>query len=576
MDNKKVAEVFTEIGNILEIQGENFFKVNAYRKAALTVENFAQDFRKLVKETPVELNNIPGIGKALKEKIIELVETGQCEYHQKLKAGFPAGLLEMLKLRAVGPKKVKLFYTQLAIKTIDELKAAAEKGLLRDLPKMGEKSETEILKAIEEFSQFSQDRTLIHDALEEAEAYIEYMRGCPEIEKIQYAGSLRRAKESIGDIDILVTVKDTEASKDTVMGHFVSYAEVMNVIAEGDTKSSVILESGIQVDLRVLPMESFGAALHYFTGSKDHNIKMRDIAKKRGMKVNEYGLFEGDKMLAGETEEEMFKQLDLPWIPPEMRQNKGEFEYAIKHGKVPNLIQLEDIRGDLHNHSNYSDGKNTIIEMAEAFAGRGYEYFAMTDHSAMMGVTGGMGVDDINRQWKEIDELNEDFAGRIRILKGCEVDILKDGSLDFGDEVLKELDVVIISAHMHNRLSAEEQTTRLIRAIENPYSRILGHPTGRLINQRPEMEFDMEKVIEACIENGVILEINSNPKRLDLAGKYVRIAKDMGAIFAINTDAHSLANQAFMKFGVGVARRGWLEAEDVINTYSLKELLKVL
>lgn len=571
MDNKAIASIFDEMGNILEIQGADFFRVNAYRKAALTIQNLPTDLRQMVYKNPQDIDKIPGIGKVLKDKIIELVQTGKCKEHEEMKKGFPEGLLEMMNLRGVGPKKVKLFYSELRITTIKQLKDAAEKHLIRVLPKMGEKSEEEILKAIEEYSNFSMDRHLISEALQEAERYIEYMRTLKQIRHIQYAGSLRRWQETIGDIDILVTCKNAEKDYKNVMSHFVKYGEVLNVVAEGETRSSVILESGMNVDLRVVNDESFGAALHYFTGNKEHNVRIRDLAKRKGLKVNEYGVFKGEKIIAGKAEEEIFKAVGLPFIIPELRKNDGEIEYGLKHKKFPKFIELSDIKADLHSHSTYSDGKNTIVEMAEAFIKKGYEYFAITDHSSIMGVTGGMGTTDIKRQWKEVDELNKKLKGKIKILKGCEVDILKDGSLDFSDEVLKQLDVVIISAHMFNRLDADEQTKRLIAAIENKYSMIMAHPTGRLINKRAEMEFDMEKVLDACKANKVAVEINSNPMRLDLTDKYVRIAKEKGLKFVIDTDAHSTDNPDFMKFGIGIARRGWLEKNDVLNTLSLKE-----
>lgn len=565
MDNKGIAQVFEEIGNMLDINGADFFRVNAYRKATLTIANLPIDLRQVVEKNPQELDKIPGIGKALKEKIIELVQTGKCSEHEKMKKDFPPGLLEMMNLRGVGPKKIKLFYSQLGIVNIKQLKEAAEKHKLRDLEKMGEKSENEILKAIEELGIFSSSRHLIGEALQEAERYVEYMKKFPEVGHVQYAGSLRRWQETIGDIDILVTVKNAEKSHDKVMRHFTSYKEILNVTAAGETRSSVVLQSGVQVDLRVVAEESFGAALHYFTGDKSHNVHIRDLAKKRGLKVNEYGVFKGKKMIAGKKEDEIFKAVGLPFIIPEIRKNDGEIEYGLKHKNFPKFIELKDIKADLHSHSNYSDGDNSIEEMAEVFMARGYEYFAVTDHSSLVRVATGMGTKEIKKQWQEISELNQKFKGKIKILKGCEVDILKDGGLDFGDEILKELDVVIISAHMFNRMSADDQTKRLITAIENPYSMILAHPTGRLINKRAEMEFDMEKVIEACVQSKVALEINSNPNRLDLTDKYVRIAKAKGAKFVIDTDAHSIDHPEYMKFGVGMARRGWLTKDDVLN-----------
>lgn len=569
MDNKKIAEVFEEIANILDIKGADFFRVNAYRKATRIIEGSSMDLRKIVDINPKELMEIPGIGKDLASKITELVLTGHCKEHEKLKKVFPEGLLEMLRLRGVGPKKVKLFYSALKITTIRELKEAAEKGLLHDLEKMGEKSEKDLLEAINEYSHFSHSRSLINAALQEAGHIIEYMKKCKEVKKIEYAGSLRRQKETIGDIDILVTVKDGTKNAGKVIKHFVEYGDVINVVAEGDTKSSVILDSGIDVDLRVVEEESFGAALHYFTGSKEHNIRVRDLAKKKGLKVNEYGVFKGEKLVAGKTEEEIFQSVGLPFIIPEIRENSGEIEYGLDKKKFPQFIELKDIKGDLHSHTNYSDGKNSIEEMAQTFMSRGYEYFAVTDHSSVMGITGGMGKKDITKQWKEIDKLNKKLGGKFQIFKGVEVDILKDGSLDFDDDVLKELDIVIISAHMYSRLPEDQQTKRLIAAIENKYAKILGHPSGRLINKRAEMEFDMEKIIDACVKNGVILEINSSPSRLDLIDKYIRIARDKGAKFSINTDSHSIEHPDLIELGVGVARRGWLEAKDVINTLSL-------
>ncbi|MDA1060733.1 MAG: DNA polymerase/3'-5' exonuclease PolX [bacterium] len=569
MDNKTIASVFDEMGNILEIQGADFFRVNAFRRAALTIGNLAMDLRQMVDENPVDIIKIPGIGNALRDKIVELVETGVCKEHEDMKKGFPKGLLEMLKLRGLGPKKVKLFYSSLKITTIKQLKDAAKKHLLRDLERMGEKSEMDILQAIDEYSKFSTDRHLINEAQQEAYRYIEYMRKCGDVKKIEFAGSLRRRKETIGDIDILVTVKDPLKSHKKVIDHFVAYDEVLNVVAQGDTKSSVILQSGIDVDLRVVAEESFGAAMHYFTGNKEHNIRMRTLAIRKNLKLNEYGLMKGSKIVAGKNEEEIFETLGVPYIEPELRKNDGEVEYALKHKKMPKLIKLKDIKGDLHTHSTYSDGKNTLEEMAKSFISLGYEYFAATDHSSIMGITGGMGSSDIKKQWKEIDLLNKKLP--IKILKGCEVDILKDGSLDFGDDILKELDVVIISAHMFGRLDEDIQTKRLISAIENPYSKILGHPTGRILNKRPEMKFDMGKIIDACVANKVALEINSNPNRLDLPDKYARIAKEKGAKFVINTDAHDIYNPSFMALGVGIARRSWLNKEDVLNTGSFKE-----
>jgi DNA polymerase (family 10) len=397
------------------------------------------------------------------------------------------------------------------------------------------------------------------------------MENCTDIKQIKYAGSLRRKSETIGDIDILVTVKDSLRSRENVFNHFIKYGEIHNVISRGETKSSVILKSGIDVDLRVVPEESFGAALHYFTGDKQHNIKIRDIAKKKGMKVNEYGVFKGEKQIAGKTEEEVFEAVGIPYIIPEIRLNEGEIEYAMKHKKFPKFVELSDIRGDVHSHSKYSDGQNNIEEMAKAYISKGYEYFAMTDHSPAVGIAGGMQKRDIEKQWREIEELNKTYKGKIKILKGAEVDILKDGSLDFENSILKKLDVVIISAHLHSRLPEAQQTKRLIAAIENPYAKILGHPMGRLLNKRAPMIFDMEKIIDACIINKVALEINASPMRLDLPDKYIKIAKEMGAKFVVSTDSHSIYQPDYMEYGVGMARRGWLGKDNILNCLSWEQ-----
>lgn len=572
MDNKQIAGIFSEMADILEIQGAVFFRVNAYRKAAISILNMPHDLREVVDKNPKLLETIPGIGEGMRHKIIELIQTGQCQEYEELKKGFPQGLLEILRLRGVGPKKVKLLYSELRIKDLKMLKEAAIKHLLRDLPGMGEKSEADILKAIDEYAHFSSDRFMISETLQEAERLIEYLKKCKEIKKIQYAGSLRRCQDTIGDIDILTTVKDPLKSHKIIMELFVKYPEVLDVIVQGDTKSSVALRSGIDVDLRVVDDKSFGAALHYFTGNKEHNIRVRDLAKKKGLKVSEYGVFKGEKMIGGAKEEDVFKAVGLPYIIPELRADNGEIEYGLEHKSFPEFVELTDIRGDLHSHSNYSDGKYSLAEMANAFMDKGYEYFGISDHSSVMGITGGMGKKDISKQWEEIDKLNKKLKGKITILKSVEVDILKDGSLDFADEVLKQLDFVIISAHMYQQLPAIEQTERIIAAIENKHSRILGHPTGRMINRRAPMEFDMNKVIDACAKNHVALEINSNPLRLDLIDKYIRIAKDRGAKFVINTDSHATDQIDFMNYGVGIARRGWLTKKDVINTMNLKEL----
>lgn len=572
MGNKEIADVFYEMGNILDIKGESIFRINAYRRAAQVIDGLGKDLMDIYESDPEEIENLSGIGSTLKEKIVELLTTGKCEAHEEMKKGFPVGLLEMLKLRGVGPKKVKLFYSELGIETVIQLEDAAKSHVLRELDGMGEKSELDILQSIEESHKFSDKRHLINLALDEANEIIEYLKGLSEVFQIQYAGSLRRFKETIGDIDILVSLAEGGDSL-KVMDFFVKFKKVYHVISKGNTKSSIVLLSGIQVDLRVVDNDSFGAALHYFTGNKQHNIRIRDIAKKKGLKVNEYGVFKGEKQIAGKTEEEVFKAVGLPYLPPEIRRNENEFEFAIKNKKAPDLVQLSDIRGDLHMHSTYSDGKKSIEEMANCCIEKGYQYMAITDHSKLLSVANGMSVEDLQKQGKEVDKLNAKFGNKFKIFKGCEVDILKDGSLDFSDEILKNLDLVIISSHYaYKEMDSTLRTKRIINAIENKYTRILAHPTGRKFGIRPEMELDMEKIIKACKDNNVYLEINSNPIRLDLAEKHLLIAKEIGAKIVINSDAHNCDQLDFLKFGVGMARRGWCSKNDVINTFSVEEI----
>lgn len=594
MDNKNIATKLAEIGDILEIKGEDKFRVNAYHNAAIGVFNYPKDIRDLIDSNPAEIERIPGVGKNIKSHIIELLTEGKCKEFEDIRKSIPDGLLDMLRIRGIGPKKVKLFYSELKIHSIQALKEAAEKGILATLPGMGEKSQKEILGAIDEQSKFQLDRVLIDEALMEAEKYIEYMRKCKEIKRIEYAGSLRRRQETIGDIDLLATTTcDSKEVTEKIMEYFVKYKEVVKVLASGETKSAVVLDSGIQVDLRVVPNNVYGAALQYFTGNKNHNILIRDMAKKKGLKVSEYGVFkrgkekkEGKKkeeklpegkLLACHTEEDVFKALSLPYIEPELRNGEDEIKFAleiVKAGKkMPKLIELKDLKGDLHVHSVWSDGGESIETMAEAYREKGFEYMAMTDHSPIVGVAGGMDKNRIKKQWIEIDKINKKFKD-FRIFKGCEVDILKDGTLDFDEEILKNLDIVVISAHMYAKLTKEEQTKRLIRAIENPYSEILGHPTGRMINRRAPMEFDMIKVIDACKVNKVAIEINSNPLRLDLADKYVKIAKEMKVKIAINSDAHDVSQIGLLKYGVFVGRRGWLTKNDVLNTLNLEQFLR--
>lgn len=577
MDNQRIADVFAEIADMMDIKGEDFFRVNAYRRAAQVIEHHPYDLSDAYMKNG-SFEKIPGIGVELTKKIVELITTGKCEFYQELVAGFPKGLLDMLRVRGVGPKKVKLFFGTLGISTLAQLKKAAMTGQIRDLPKMGEKSEADILQAIEEYEKMPHDRRFLHVGLIEAEKFLDYLRKMPEILQIQYAGSLRRGVETIGDIDILCAPKKMSLKiVGEIMDYYAAYPEIASIINRGETKSSVILMTGIQVDLRVLDSSIFGAALHYFTGSKAHNIRVRDRAKQMGLKVSEYGVFdvsgEKEQLIAGKTEEEVFSAIGLPFIIPEMREDRGEIEYGLKHGAMPVVIGFDDLRGDLHTHSRWSDGTQEIEVLAKAYQKAGFQYMALTDHSKVMGVTHGMDDERVVEQWDEIDEINHELKN-FRILKGSEVDILKDGSLDFSESVLKKLEVITASTHLYHTLSPEDQTKRILRAVSSGYVKILSHPSGRLINERKAIAFDMEAVFKACVDHHVALEINSSPERMDLCDTHVRLAKSLGCVFAINSDAHNSSHMGYLKYGVMIARRAWLTKEDVINTMPLEKLLK--
>lgn len=568
MVNNLVSDIFQQIGDILEIQNENRFKILAYHRAAQIVQTLPTDLEKTYGKDPKKILEIRGIGNDLYLKIVEIIETGKCDMLNRLLKQIPAGVLEMLDLRGVGPKKVKMFYITLGLTTLSQLEKACRNGKIHILPGMGEKTEFGILKAIDDKKRFA-ERTLMPFALEEAEQIINHMKFNRKIKKIEYGGSLRRRKETVGDVDILIGASAKDAPE--IMTHFVKYAHVENVLAQGKTKSSVILNTGIQIDLRVIELESYGAALHYFTGSKNHNIAIRDRAKKKGLKVNEYGVFKGEKQIAGKTEEEVFKAVGLPFIIPELRKNNGEIEAGLKN-KLPDSIELKDIKGDLHMHTNASDGTQDLETVAEAAYKNGYKYIAITDHSKTMTIANGLDSKRLLKQFKEIDKLNrkyEDFT----ILKGSEFDILSDGSLDFSDEILAQMDISCASIHSGFKSSQAKMTDRIIKAMSNPHVKIIGHPTGRLINRRDPYDVDMDAIIEAAKEFNVALELNAQPLRLDLKDVYLRRAKEKGVKIVIGTDSHHTSQNIYMKYGIYMARRGWLEKKDVLNTRTLKQLL---
>lgn len=559
MDNKEIAEIFVQIGEILEIKDENRFKINAYYRAAEVISSYPYDLHEIWQKDPEKLKEIPGVGESLAEKIDEMFRTGKSKYLEKLLEHFNRGILELLTLRGVGPKKVKLFYHELGIDTLAKLEEAAKKHLIRVLPRMGEKTENSILEAIEEHKRFK-ERQLLSDALSAAEKLIDFFKKSPAVHRAEYAGSLRRRRETIGDIDILAVGSDHKA----IIDHFCTWHEITNIIARGETKSSVILKIGMQVDLRVLKDHEFGAAWHYFTGSKEHNVAIRDRAKKMGLKVNEYGVFKKNKKIAGKTEEEVFKAIKLPYIPPEIRENRGEIEAAEK-GQLPVLIEMKDLKGDLHIHTNWSDGSQSLEEVVEGARKYGFKYIAITDHSRSARVANGLDEKRLLKQIKEIDELQKRFQDFI-IFKGSEVDIMADGRLDFSDEILAQLDIIIGSIHSKFRLPRDEQTARLMNALKNPYLTILGHPTARLINRREPIDVDMEKVIDTAKKHRKILEINANPHRLDLNDSYIRMAKEKGVILSIDSDSHHTSGFGNLIYGIYIARRGWIEKKDILNT----------
>ena len=558
MDNRQLARTFTDIADLLDIKGENRFRILSYRRAAETIANLPEQLADLVAQgrDPAEF---PGIGEAISKKIVEALRTGKVSFLEKLKEELPKSLLEMLRVRGVGPRAVKAVYEQLGVKSLDELQAAAEADRLSGLAGFGKRSQEKILEAIRDL-RGSLGRFRLDEALATAEQLVSYLFQVKGIKEVVPAGSLRRWRETVGDLDLLVTCRRPQA----VMDHFVGYPEVREVVGHGDTKSTVILASGMQVDVRAVAEESFGSALCYFTGSKEHNVALREMAKARGLKLNEYGLFRNSTRVAGRTEEEVYSALDLPIIPPELRENRGEIE-AAREGRLPHLIQPGDLRADLQMHTNWSDGSATIAEMARAAKRLGYRTIAVTDHSQAVRVAHGLDEARVREQMTEVAEARRRVKG-ITILHGVEVDILGDGSLDLPAALLRELDLVIGAVHSRFEMTRPEMTRRLVRAISSGLIHILGHPTGRKINSRPPYQVDLEEVFAAAGKHRVAVELNAHPVRLDLADIYLKRARELGLTISINTDAHRPAELKLMKFGVFTARRGWLQKEDVLNT----------
>jgi len=569
MKNKAIAETFYRIAKILQIKGDNPFRIRAYEKAALSIENLSEDIDTYIKED--KLQSIEGIGKDLADKIKEIAATGGLKDYEKLKKGIPDGVLELLDIPGLGPKTAKMLYDKLKIRSIEQLQRAIEEGRLQGLAKIKEKTIENIKRGIG-IVRAGKERMLLSEASMLAEEILNSLKRVSGIKEISICGSLRRQKETIRDIDILVLSR--KGAEPKIMDKFVSLPQVRSVIAKGHTRSSILTKEGWQVDLRVVEAKSWGAALIYFTGSKNFNVRLRQLAIKKGLKVSEYGVFKADRYLCGKDEKEVFAKLGLPYIVPELREDRGEIELSLK-GQLPTLVDLGDIKGDLHVHSTYSDGQNSIPELLEAARRRGYSYIALTDHSQGLKVAGGLSVAELKKKRREINRLNSRLKG-IRVLYGSEVDIDSEGNLDYKDEILARMDIVVAAIHSGFKQSSRQLTRRIIKACQNKNVHIIAHPTGRLRGVRQAYEIDFEKILRVARDTNTYLEINAFPSRLDLNDLNARLAKEQGVKLAIGTDAHSLSQLDAIKFGVAVARRAWLEKKDVINTLPLEKLLKAL
>lgn len=568
--NSDVTLTLNTLADLLEIRGANAFRVRAYRDAARAIEGLPRSIADMVSEQE-DVSKLPGIGSSMAEKIHEIVETGSLGQLEELKREVPPGLSTLMAVSGLGPRRVKELHDQLGITDAGGLAKAAEQGKIRALEGFGEKTEEKILQELRQRGG-EEPRPRRTEVEEVAEDLVDYLRSVSGVKRAVIAGSYRRRKETVGDLDILVSCKRGSP----VMERFVAYEDVEEVISHGSTRSTVRMRSQLQVDLRVVADVSYGAALHYFTGSKPHNIAVRRIGVGKHLKINEYGIFRGDDRIAGRKEEDVYEAVGLPYIEPELREDRGEID-AAKRGPehLPRLITRKDLRGDLHCHTKASDGKYTLRQMAEAARDRGYDYLAITEHSKRLTVARGLDEKRLRRQMTEIDKLNESLH-KFRLLKGIEVDILEDGSLDLDDAVLAELDLVVCSIHSKFDLPAEKQTERVIRAMDNPYFNILAHPSGRMIGQRGPHGLNIERAMEAALERGCFLELNSQPDRLDLNDTHCKLAKDMGLKLAMSTDSHTTASLDFIRYGIDQGRRGWLEPDDVINTRGWKDLKKLL
>jgi DNA polymerase (family 10) len=573
LENREIARVLWETADLMEIAGEDSFRIRSYRNGSTTVEGYPERIADILRDPLRHVTEIPGIGKGLAQVLSEIVERGSCERRDLLLQKFPPTALEFLKIQGLGPKSIALIFEHYRISTIGELERLCQEQKLRVLPRMGAKLEEKVLRSIAQYRQRS-GRYLLSYAEGVAAELIEALGQVPGVDAVTPAGSLRRGRETVGDLDLLVTGPAAQAA----LERFVTYPRVEEVLGRGENKASAkVGREGFQVDVRALAPENFGAALQYFTGSKDHNVAIRTRAVKMGLKLSEYGLVrvEGDIRVAGETEAGVYEALGLPWIPPELRENCGEIEAAAE-GRLPELVELAHIRGDLHMHTTETDGRATLDEMAEAARARGYQYIAITDHSKALAMANGLDEKRVVAFARQVKEINRDGALGLRIFSGIECDILKDGSLDLAPDALAELDLVIASVHSHMNMEAAEMTDRLMRALECPHVRILGHPTGRLLLHRDPFPFDFDRVAAEAVRRGVWLEINASPERLDLPGALIRNAKAKGARFAISTDAHHPKQLDYMRYGVLTARRGWLGPDDILNTLAAGDFAAAL
>lgn len=562
--NADIANVFSEMADLLEIQQANPFRIRAYRNAARIVGEMGRDVKAMIARGE-DLTKLPGIGDDLSAKMHEIVDTGHCRALDKLHAQLPPAITDLLHVPGLGPKRVRELWHELDIQTLEQLARAARDGRIRKLPGFGAKTEANILQNVE--ARLSKThRIKLATAAQYADALVAWLNKARGASHVEVAGSYRRMRETVGDLDILVVARPNS----DVMQRFVSYDEVAEIFSQGTTRASVMLKSGLQVDLRVVEAAAYGAALCYFTGSKSHNISLRRIAQEKGLKLNEYGVFKGKERIAGDTEKSVYRTLGLDWVPPELREDRGEIAAARSH-RLPKLVELKDLKGDLHVHTKATDGHNNLEEMAQAAKALGLSYIAITEHSRRLTVTHGLDPERLAAQCDEIDRLNEKLSG-ITLLKGIEVDILEDGELDLPDAALTRLDIVIGAVHSRFDLPRARQTERILRAMDHPYFTMLAHPTGRVIESREPYDVDMLRIVRHAKQRGCCLELNAHPERLDLLDTHCMMARDEGVLVAINSDAHALRDFEHLRYGIGQARRGWLEAEDVLNTRSLTDL----